>query len=275
MCNSVFSVPLIRSQRKDEIQAMTGAGQPFGPFYEQLNEIKTFHVKYPYLTIERPEAEQIYNRLETYDNLFTGEESYGKYLDLHSFYQTYINFKEVPKDLEYRQYLEIFYTFPHRNVGMLFANEPFLTLPARNKEYEDYLTSLYEYLVGFFRRSQPLFNIEPTLNQFVEDFNRSWDEGTFAPVGYNETDQANGVCANCECLIQSEENPLWCKYSRKLFASEGAYKGYLKGKNFQKAKKWHDTSYKVRRLFGRTYFSEHVPPRDENKSLGLLLGRAS
>lgn len=42
-----------------------------------------------------------------------------------------------------------------------------------------------------------------------------------------------------------EENPLYCKYSRKIFASEGAYNSYLKGKNFQKAKKWYESNFKV------------------------------
>jgi splicing factor 3A subunit 3 len=108
------------SQRKDEIQAMMGNGQPFATFYEQLGDLKAYHRKYPYLTIERPEAEQILNNLDTVDNLFTGEEGHGKFLDLHSFYQLYINFKDVPKDLEYMQYLEFFSTFPHRKIGLCF-----------------------------------------------------------------------------------------------------------------------------------------------------------
>lgn len=94
-----------------------GNGQPFTTFYEQLNDMKAYHRKYPYLTIERPEAEQMLNALDTYDNLFTGEEGYGKFVDLHSFYQRYINLKNAPQNLEYIQYLDNFYTFPHRDIG--------------------------------------------------------------------------------------------------------------------------------------------------------------
>lgn len=180
------------SQRKDEIQAMMGGGQPFTTFYEQLNEMQNYHSKYPYTPIERPEAEQILNNLDTCDNLFTGEEGFGKYLDLHSFYQRYINFKDVPKDLEYIQYLDIFYTFPHRNISTFFMAHQ-LIFAVRNKEYEDYLVSLFEYLIGFFRRSQPLFDIDTSVSQFVADFNTAWDNGTFVPVGYNELDQLRGT----------------------------------------------------------------------------------
>ena len=108
--------------------------------------------------------------------------------------------------------MEIFSTFPHRTI-------------ARNKEYETYLELLLEYLVGYFKRSQPLYDIMPSLQRFEEDFTASWDDGTFIPVGYNDVDHSNA------------EKPLWCKYSRKLFANETAYASYLKGKSFQKAKR--------------------------------------
>jgi len=121
--------------------------------------------------------------------------------------------------LEYVKYLEIFYTFPHRSI-------------VRNQDYTDYLTSLYDYLIGFFRRSQPLFDIDSSLKRFEDDFNSTWDQGTFVPVGYNEVDQSN------------EERPFYCKYSRKVFGNEAAYNGYLKGKGFLKAKKWYESSYR-------------------------------
>jgi hypothetical protein len=79
----------------------------------------------------------------------------------------------------------------------------------------------------------------------VNDFNTSWENGSFVPIGYSEEDHANGMPKLLPLLTLSDENPLWCRYSRKLFASEGAYNSYLKGKNFQKAKRWYETTYKV------------------------------
>lgn len=94
------------------------------------------------------------------------------------------------------------------------------------------MEALYEYLIKFFRRSQPLFDIDSREASFATEFTTSWENGSFVPIGYDEKDQAN------------DENPLWCKYSRKLFSSETAFNGYKKGKNFQKAQKWYETSYK-------------------------------
>jgi len=233
------------NQRKDEIQAMMGNGQPFAAFYEQLSDIKAYHRKYPSLLIERPEAEQMLNGLDSYENLFTGEEGYGKFLDLHNFFQTYINFKDVPKDLEYMKYLETFFTFPHRNI-------------VRDRAYVEYLESLYQYLIGYFRRSQPLFDIDAATKTFVTDFDASWSSGTFVPIGYNEEDQA------------LDDNPLWCKYSRRLFTNEKAFNGFRTGKNFVKAKKWYDTTYreaclletKINRL--SAFLSDQIEATREN-----------
>src|SRR3546814_12128593 len=55
--------------------------------------------------------------------------------------------------------------------------------------YREYLTELMNYLVTFFKRAQPLFNLEGTLKQFEEDFTRSWEDGSFVPVGYSDEDR--------------------------------------------------------------------------------------
>jgi splicing factor 3A subunit 3 len=39
--------------------------------------------------------------------LFSGEEAYGKYLDLYAHHTTYNNLKNVPKRVAYLQYLDI------------------------------------------------------------------------------------------------------------------------------------------------------------------------
>jgi len=85
--------------RKQEIQNMGGKGaQLFSNFYEQLRNIKEYHRKFPYLQLERPEAEQLLNNVDV-DHLveFSGEECYGKYLDLHFFFERYLNLKDIKK----------------------------------------------------------------------------------------------------------------------------------------------------------------------------------
>jgi len=231
--------------RKQEIQDMAGKGpQLFANFNEQLKELRAYHTRFPYLTIERPEAEQMLNNLPTYDTLFSGEEGYGKYLDLHPFYQRYLNLKGVDKaeikalpsnphqyfiqaqtlhlnekPTEYIDYLDRFSSFPERSI-------------VRDKVYMDYLKDLFNYLINYFRRSQPLFDIDSQLKVFEKDFEESWASGQFVPVGYNDIDRTR------------EETGLWCKVGQKMFANQTAYEGYLKGKQFKKAQHWHQTVYK-------------------------------
>lgn len=107
--------------------------------------------------------------------------------------------------------------------------------------YKDYLQSLLDYLISFFRRAQPLFNLDGTLLKDEADFARSWEDGTFIPVGYNDEDRAR------------DENPLWDKYSQKLFTNENVFKSYKSGKQYQKNVQRYETSSTLlfRRFFCR------------------------
>jgi splicing factor 3A subunit 3 len=207
-------------QREIQDMAMGGKGpQLFSTFYEQLKEIKEFHRKSPYLSIERPEAEQLLNNLEGVDNLFSGEESFGKYLDLHPFFQQFINLTNVER-VDYIEYLERFSSFPDRD-------------SVKNQKYVEYVDSLCKYLVNFVKRTQPMYDIDAKAAEFEKDFNQQWENGSFLPVGY------------CDIDREREESGLWCKESQKLFKSEAVLKNYLAGKKFQKDKKWYNTTFRL------------------------------
>lgn len=206
--------------RSREKADMGGKGPDlFSKFYEQLKDIKEFHRKSPHLTIERPEAEQILNGLGGCDALFSGEESYGKYLDLHPNFQQFVNLKGIDR-VDYIDYLERFSSFPDRS-------------SVKNKEYADYVQGLADYLVGFVKKTQPMFNIDSVVEGFEKDFNTQWENGSFLPVGY------------CDIDREREESGLWCKYSQKQFSNQTTYDAFLKGKNFKKAQKWYDSTFKA------------------------------
>uniref|UniRef100_A0A6B2L385 Matrin-type domain-containing protein n=1 Tax=Arcella intermedia TaxID=1963864 RepID=A0A6B2L385_9EUKA len=217
--------------RKDEIAAMAGKGaQLFSNFYDQLRNVKEYHRRFPYLQPERPEAEQLINNTNVEDLVtFSGEECFGKYLDLHSHFERYKNLKGVKPDLQvlkygtndlhYFKYLDIFYKFTDSKV-------------VKDKEYLVYLEELFNYLVEFFKRRQPLYQLDLTLKQFEDDFESEWQSGMFKPFCYTEADS------------EKEANPLYCKYSKKLFKNEGSFQAYRSGKNFKKVKNFYETTYK-------------------------------
>ena len=102
--------------RNTEIQSIS-IGDPFDKFYKELNEIKTFHRKYPNEAVEnleraykrRPPAEGESSTAEV-DNMFTGEEAWGRFFDLTAFHEDYLNLPGV-KRLSYLQYLDTFFIF--------------------------------------------------------------------------------------------------------------------------------------------------------------------
>jgi hypothetical protein len=53
----------------------------------------------------------------------------------------------------------------------------------RDHNYKNYLQELYDYLVSFFRRSQPLFMLDATITKFTEEFNSLWSQKVYVPVG--------------------------------------------------------------------------------------------
>jgi len=79
--------------RRDEIQAMAGQGpNVFGLFYERLREVKDYHRKIPSSNAENPEEHLIIDDEEALPP-FTGEEQYGRCVDLHDFFETFTNLK--------------------------------------------------------------------------------------------------------------------------------------------------------------------------------------
>jgi len=102
----------------------------------------------------------------------------------------------------------------------------------KDRTYLQYVKNLYEYLVSFFRRRQPLFDLGSTIDQFEQDFERDWMSDCFTPVGYNEEDRVR------------ESDPLYCKFSRRKFINETAYNSYIKGKNYKRAKNWYEAGFK-------------------------------
>jgi splicing factor 3A subunit 3 len=112
-----------------------GSGDELSEFYTRLNKIKDFHRKYPdtasdpfavelngILAQEKTEDDQEdrwyrslhvirveinHALLAAISLLFSGEESYGRYLDLYANHAQYNNLKHIDKRVPYLQYLDI------------------------------------------------------------------------------------------------------------------------------------------------------------------------
>jgi len=72
-------------------------------FYERLNEIREYHRCYPSNDVTEAENDEEALKYEPQVE-FSGEEVYGKYLDLHECYNIFIN-KKFGDQIDYSEYL--------------------------------------------------------------------------------------------------------------------------------------------------------------------------
>lgn len=200
---SFSHLPPLASQRKTEIRTISGANE-FSEFYHRLKEIKEHHRKYPHETVDVLELEigASANPEEEEANLeakFTGEEAFGKYLDLHEQHEMFLNLAPAKADnngdnggeerrMTYLEYLSEF--------------DKFEAIPKSVKyrtAYEKYLESLRNYLESWFERAQPLYDLESLQTNAAETFEKLWETGMVP--GWSSTGQAEGseglFCAAC------------------------------------------------------------------------------
>lgn len=97
--------------------------------------------------------------------MFSGEEYFGKYLDLISFHEKWLNLST--QKISYVKYLETFNKFEQYD-------------GKKNDEYLDYLKGLANYLEGFIKRSTPLFDLDSLLKEVELEFQKTkQDKGLY------------------------------------------------------------------------------------------------
>jgi len=167
--------------RKDAIASIAGTGPSlYSLFYDRLREIKEYHRKYPNLEAERPEN----LHLPTVDIPFTGEEKYGKYLDLNELFAQYVNLDSLNgvEKIDYLAYLQQFRSFEKLPASRLY-----------DRHYKKYTDELQQYLVSFFKRTQPLLNLDKELQASRKEFEAKWAKGEFKDVKSKQEAPTNGT----------------------------------------------------------------------------------
>ncbi|KAF9285099.1 hypothetical protein BGZ68_004148 [Mortierella alpina] len=199
--------------RKKEMDAISGANE-FGEFYNRLKKIKDYHRKYPNEAVEPMELEFMDQqpteaRMEALDDMFSGEEAGGRYLDLHEVHEQYMNLKSL-KRTNYLGYLSEFTLFHE------------IERKDKDSEYQKYLDSLCGYLEGFLKRIKPLSNIGEIKDDARQDFDKKWQEGSLS--GWPKLEQED-----------TPSTDLFCIACKKQYAKETVYKAHLDSKKHKKA----------------------------------------
>eukprot|EP00939_MAST-03C_sp_MAST-3C-sp1_P000847 g847.t1 len=197
--------------RKEEIERMSGA-DAFENFYEKLQEVKQYHRRFSdRKTLNEALVdvdEKMKKQFAASDNIeerFSGEEHFGKYLDLHQFFVRFVNVKgsvqmeadntvtgahsngkrekeeyaamavrDKEKNISYRTYLDIF--------GDKNAQHAAGIRPVKSETYRKYLSDLVSYLESFRERAESLLveSFRQEIQAWKDEFERREREDVFA-----------------------------------------------------------------------------------------------
>ncbi|KAL2754813.1 hypothetical protein ACRALDRAFT_1064610 [Sodiomyces alcalophilus JCM 7366] len=208
-----------------EVQQIS-AGDPFDEFYSQLKELREHHVKYPTEQAENSEMRYRVKRSADepmpyiVDSLFSGEEGFGRFFDLYTCHEAYLNLPGV-KRLSYLQYLEVFDNFSP-GAGGVKRNDKL------TDQYFKYVGELASYLESFMRRTRPLENLDKVLAGFDKEFEEAWEKHEVP--GWPAEDGTNAAAKQA-----SAADATWCEDCEREFKNENVYKAHLSGRKHIKA----------------------------------------
>ncbi|KAI8320669.1 hypothetical protein GQ54DRAFT_298471 [Martensiomyces pterosporus] len=132
---------------------------------------------------------------EKLDAMFSGEERFGRYIDLNGQYERYLNIKDSRR-LTYLEYLGEFQKFedyPKKNKAQ--------------KQYAEYLDSLQEYFAGYFSRAMPLFDLPRVKREAEERFSADWEKRTvpgWESTADDDTSAKDLFCAACKRQFEKD-----------------------------------------------------------------------
>lgn len=154
--------------RKDEITTHLTApvqNDIFNKFYDRLKEIRDYHRRNPSARFvsTTDDYEELLKEEPTIE--FSGEEAFGRYLDLHELYNEFINSK-FGAPMEYSAY-----------VGTFSQTEKITHSLKATRQYREYLKHILEYLTSFLYHTEPLQDIEKIFAKLESEFEEQWANG--------------------------------------------------------------------------------------------------
>jgi splicing factor 3A subunit 3 len=215
--------------RTQEIQSIS-TGDVFEEFYKQLDEVKNFHKRYPNEPVEN--LERAYKKVDSggpgsfagdVDAMFTGEEAFGRFLDLTMLHEEYLNLPGVKaqRKVTYLTYLDLFDIFvpPRCQIGRHDKT---------TDAYFSYVTSLAQYLQSFMQRTRPLEDLEKTFREIDDEFEKAWEEDKVE--GWEKQSSSHQTKGGAGPVTEGTGEGIWCADCEKEFKNDNVYKAHLAGK---------------------------------------------
>ncbi|ORX36512.1 hypothetical protein BD324DRAFT_629158 [Kockovaella imperatae] len=267
LVNEYEDLPGLRPTELALLSAPPAGEDDLAEFYVRFEKIKEFHHKNRNIN-----ARQFINELDelvkgdgmtaiptedgepiivdSLDSVFSGEEAYGKHLDLYYSHTQYLNLKGAVR-LSYIAYID-----------MLRQGKVERTLDVREKsnaQYLEYVATLYNYLVSFFERALPLENVHGDLEAWETSFSSAWTAG-----------QVEGWSEGSSSSAGSEG--IWCPYCAKSYSKQTVYDAHLSSaKHKKKEKEGKKESNPQQSSNGSSTSDKHRPPARFTYMISKLL----
>lgn len=155
--------------RKEELASLR-EGNVFSSFYSRMKDIKEYYRRVPTIDLTGPNDTDEALQPMKYEPPFSGDEGFGRFLDLHELYAMWRNSNFGNLDTDYYTYVSQL-----KDHLQMVSRADKLTV-----SYKSYVNSLLEYLKSFYDRSQPLSQLEKVLKRTEEEFYDQWDAGQVA-----------------------------------------------------------------------------------------------
>ncbi|EGO02076.1 hypothetical protein SERLA73DRAFT_120717 [Serpula lacrymans var. lacrymans S7.3] len=225
--------------RKVELDVLSAPAQQndLSEFYARLVKVQEHYNKYPDAVaggfelelatlLEESNQDGVDEEYEDEDPislLFSGEEVYGKYLDLYANHTAYNNLKNIGKRLPYLQYLDVLLAAQNGPVHQELPKEVKTT-----KDYEMYIQTLHDYLLSFVKRTQPLVDISSKRLEVEAEFDLQWEAGE-AGAWEEPSNGKKGANGN------GTSEGIWCAACQKNYSKKTVYDAHLTSKKHLKA----------------------------------------
>lgn len=221
-------LPGLRPKELQLLSAPPPGEDDLAEFYVRFSKVKDFHrrntnintrqfvndldemVKGDGLQTVYVEDEEEPMIIEPLDSVFSGEEGYGKHLDLYLYHTQYLNLRGASR-LSYIGYID-----------MLRHGKVERTLDVKEKSvpaYLEYVQTLYNYIVSFFDRALPLIDIHKQIRDLEEQFEISWAGGQVEGWEPESSSSKGKSALNTEGI--------WCPYCQKNYSKQTVYDAHL------------------------------------------------
>ncbi|PPQ77424.1 hypothetical protein CVT25_011006 [Psilocybe cyanescens] len=223
--------------RKVELDVLSAPPQhnDLSEFYSRLVKIQEHYSKYPdalpvgfdleiaaFLDEPGQDGEDEYEEEDPIALLFSGEEGYGKYLDLYANHTAYNNLKNIGKRPGYLQYLDLLLAAQNEPVHSDLSKDTRYT-----KEFETYIKNLHSYLLSFTKKTQPLVDVDTRQRNAALEIDKKWEAHELP--GWEDASefksQANG----------DKNAGIWCSACQKHYSKQTVYDAHLTAKKHIKA----------------------------------------